>query len=310
MALIDRFCRPMHTLAGFVRKIWFLFPNDELFLRIIYRLEMGHWLDLKNPQTFTEKIQWLKLYDRKPEYTRMVDKITAKEYVSEIIGKEYIIPTLGVWDHFEDIDFSMLPDAFVLKTNHGSGGSDVVICRDKTNFDYLEAKRILERSLKGNCYHKYREWPYKDVKPQIFAEELLAEVKDDNIQTKSVKNSEIFDYKFFCFDGKVKFYKIDFGRFINHHANYYSVNGEFLDFCEKDFPSSNSTIIEIPPNIDKMINLSEKLSEGFRFLRVDLYNIAGRIYFGELTFYPASGFELFEPAESDKDIGKFLKLRI
>ena len=291
-----------HTLAGLMRKIWFLFPNDELYLRIIYRLEMGHRLDLKNPQTFTEKIQWLKLYDRKPEYTRMVDKITAKEYVSEIIGKEYIIPTLGVWDHFDDIDFSILPDAFVLKTNHGSGGSDVVICRDKTNFDYLGAKRKLERSLKGNCYRRYREWPYKNIVPRIFAEELL--------DVGGGKHNDITDYKFFCFNGEPKYCQVIQDRHSKETIDFFDMgwrHKEFIGLNPKAVPAE--IVPECPKTLNRMIDIARKLSIGKNFARIDLYEVGDTCYFGEITLYPASGFGVFKPAESDKKIGKILEIK-
>lgn len=296
--------RPGHAIASIVRRLWFLFPNDKLYLSIIYYLEIGHRLNLHNPQSFTEKLQWLKLHDRNPKYIRMVDKVSAKEYVADIIGEDYIIPTLGVWKKFDDIDFSSLPHKFVLKCNHGGGGSGIIICHDKNHLDKNKARRILESTLKNNCYPKYREWPYKDIKPLIFAEKLLEE-QSDLINDHC---SEVLDYKFFCFDGKVKFYKIDFGRFTNHHANYYSPDGEFLGFSEEAFPSDKNANITIPKNLDHMIQLAEKLAEGHMFLRVDFYNCMGAIYFGELTFYPASGFGRFTPDSYDKEIGKLLRI--
>lgn len=287
-----------HSALGvaLLHRLAFVFP-DKLYLELMFRLKMGYPLDLKNPQTFNEKLQWLKLYNRKPEYTQMVDKYAVKEYVAQIIGKEYIIPTTGVWDKFGQIDFSALPERFVLKTTHGGGGGGVAICNDKEHFDTAEAKRKLGKSLSVDIYRNLREWPYKNVKRRIIAEEYMQD-----------GSGELKDYKFFCFNGRVEFFKIDFDRFVDHHANYYDRNGKLLPFGEADLPPVPDKKLEIPHNIQEMIVLAEKLSAGIPFLRVDLYNIDGKIYFGELTFFPASGMGRFAPSKYDYILGNYINL--
>ena len=287
-----------HSALGIalLHRLAFIFP-DKLYLELMFRLKMGYPLDLKNPQTFNEKLQWLKLYNRRPEYTQMVDKYAVKEYVAQIIGKEYIIPTTGVWDKFGQIDFSALPERFVLKTTHGGGGGGVAICNDKEHFNTAEAKRKLGKSLSVDIYRNLREWPYKNGKRRIIAEEYMQD-----------GSGELKDYKFFCFNGRVEFFKIDFDRFVDHHANYYDRNGKLLPFGEADLPPVPDKKLEIPHNIQEMIVLAEKLSAGIPFLRVDLYNIDEKIYFGELTFFPASGFGRISPEQYDRIIGKSLEL--
>ena len=270
---------------------------DKLYLSLRYRCRMGHWINWKNPKTFTEKIQWLKLYNRNQEYTKMVDKYAVKDYVAGIIGEDYIIPTLGVWDRPEDIDWDSLPEQFVLKTTHGGGGGGVVICKDKNTFDREQAVAKLSQSLNSDIYKSFREWPYKNVPRRIIAEKFMT-------NNKSELSSELNDYKFFCFNGKVKFFKVDFGRFVEHHANYYSPEGELLEFGEQGLEPDPNYPIELPANLREMISLAEKLSENEPFLRVDFYNVKGKIYFGELTFYPASGMSKWTTEEADVTIGK------
>lgn len=271
---------------------------DELFLRLKYYFSMGSRLNLKNPKLFQEKIQWLKLHDRKPEYTRLVDKYAVKDYVANMIGNKYIIPTLGVWDRPEDIDFDALPDKFVLKTTHGGGGGGVAICHNKSHFDKEGAKRHLAKSLKADIYRSLREWPYKNVPRRIIAEELL----------ETSGNTDLYDYKFFCFNGKVEYFKIDFGRFKEHHANYYDCNGNLMPFGEADLPPIPEHQLEIPHNLADMITIAETLSKGFKFIRIDLYNLSGRIYFGEMTFYPASGLGPFTSPEWNLKMGDLIKI--
>lgn len=273
---------------------------DKLFLQLLYFFEMGKPLNLKKPQTFQEKLQWLKLNNRQTIMTTMVDKFAVKQFVTERIGERYVIPTIGVWDNADEIDFNKLPEKFVLKTTHGGGGGGVVICRNKCAFDFAGAKRLLNRSLKQDIYSHFREWPYRDVPRRIIAEQLL-ELPD---------NSEVYDYKIFCFNGKPRFLKVDFGRFVEHHANYYDLNWKLLPFGEEGLMPVSTHKIAKPSNIDEMLDLAVKLSEGYPFLRVDFYNIAGRIYFGELTFYPGSGMIHFSPIEWDIKLGNMLDLNI
>ncbi len=270
---------------------------DKIFLKILYKKRIGRKLDFKYPKTFTEKLQWMKVYDRKPIYSVMVDKYNVKEYVSKKIEKKHVIPTLGIWDSFEDINFDLLPNQFVLKCTHDSAST--VICKDKSDFSYDEARKIINKCLNRNYYWVGREWPYKNVKPRVLAEQLL----------QSSDNQDIKDYKFFCFNGKVKCFKIDFDRFSNHRANYYSKNLKLMNFGEKAFPPDFDRIVNIPDNIDKMIEIAEKLSYSFHFVRIDLYSVNNEIYFGEFTFYPTSGFGSFIPNDADEMLGGWMELK-
>lgn len=435
----------LHNRAQFcdsIVKNFFGFLPDKLYLSLRYRCQMGHWINWRNPKTFTEKLQWLKVYDYKPEYTQMVDKLAVKDYVAERIGQEYIIPTLGVWDRVEDIDWDSLPDQFVLKTTHGGGGCGVVVCPNKANLDKAMAIKKLQISMQSNAGNTYREKPYLNVPRKIIAEKFIAVHKPKqnnkvadlpdykffcfngepkflyisdspnhelaflntdwskaefgrsdykpltNIPPKPenldemldiarklskgkahvrvdlynvnkhiyfgeltsytgagfipftpkeydkvlgemlnlpsggvkfcIRNNEIIkikqdnsfedlkDYKFFCFNGKVKCFKIDFGRFVEHHANYYSPEGKLLPFGEKGLEPDPNHIEIMPENLNDMISIAEQLSNGFKFLRVDLYNIKGKIFFGELTFYPAAGMLPFVPEKWDDKLGKYL----
>lgn len=261
---------------------------------------MGNELNLNNPQTFNEKIQWLKLYDRHPEYTMMVDKYAAKQYVASKIGDDYIIPTLGVWTKFDEIDFDKLPNQFVLKCTHDSGG--LVICKDKSTLDITAAKRKIEHCLKRKYYYIHREWPYKNVPPRIIAEKYMT----DNVNTST--NETLKDYKFYCFDGKVRFLMINSDRNskMSTKADYFDRDFNWLDFT---WGYEHANVRPVKPDcFDEMISISEKLSKGLPHVRVDLYECNGQIYFGELTFYDGSGFDKIEPIEWDYKIGKMLKL--
>lgn len=289
------------TLARVIRKIEQDYNihifSDKKYVEAIYLLVFGEKLNLKKPKTFNEKLQWLKLYDHNPEYTKMVDKYEVKKYVESIIGKGYTIPTLGVYDRFSDIDFNRLPDKFVLKCTHDSGG--IVICRNKELFNREEAKKKLEKALNRNFYYVGREWPYKNVKPRIIAEQYMEDDTDGDLK----------DYKFFCFNGKVKFFKVDFNREQFHRANYYDCNGNLLSFGEVICPPDFNKNIVMPSNLNKMIKLAEKVSVDKCFVRVDFYSLSDKdIKFGEITFYPASGFGKFIPNEEDKKIGEMLNV--
>mgnify|MGYP002516802147 CR=1 FL=1 len=294
---------PSSTLAAIIQRMNFLFPSEKLYLKVIFRLRMGYKLDLDNPKTFSEKLQWLKLFNRKPEYTQMVDKYEVKKYVANIIGNEYIIPTLGVWDRFDDIDFDILPNQFVLKTTNGGGGGGVIICKDKTSFNIGKAKSILERSLKQDIYRTLKEWPYKNVKKRIIAETYLTEdISIDN------PTGDLVDYKFYCFNGETKAVVIATER--------HSQTGVCFDYFDKEFnhlpfeqggPNSKN-VVNKPKLYEEMWNIADRLSEGLPHVRVDLYCIKGHIYFGELTFFDASGFAKFKPAEWDYKFGEWIKL--
>lgn len=271
--------------------------NDEEYLKKLFKCHMKRELNLDNPQTFNEKLQWLKLYDRKPEYTTMVDKYAVKKYVADIIGEEYIIPTLGVWNHFDEIDFDKLPNQFVLKCTHDSGG--IVICKDKNKLDLKSAKKKIEKCLKRNYYWSSREWPYKDVKPRIIAEPYM----------EDSKAYELIDYKFMCFNGEVKCSFTCSERFSEDglKVTFFDKDWNVMPF-ERHYPASKNPPKK-PINYDKMIQFSEQLSKGILFVRVDFYEINGQLFFGELTFYPGGGFEEFTPEEWDYKLGDFLKLK-
>lgn len=269
--------------------------SDEKFL--IYRgLDRGFNFDLKNPKTFNEKLQWLKLHDRNPLYTKLVDKYEVKNYIKDVLGEEYIIPTIGVYDSFEDINFDELPNEFVIKCTHDS--ASVIICKDKNNFDLLECKKKIDNAMKRNYYYGGREWPYKNVKPRILIEKYMC---DDKLQ-------ELRDYKFFAFDGRVEYFKVDFDRFTNHGANYYDKNKNLTDIGEVVCPPNFDKKIEFPKTIDKMIELASKLSENIPFVRVDFYDVNGHIYFGEMTFYPASGYGKFIDEKWDDKLGSLIDI--
>lgn len=272
--------------------------SDEDFIKLLFKAEMGYDPDLENPKTFNEKLQWIKLYDHNPLYTKMVDKIAVKDYVREKIGDEHIIKTLGIWDSYDDIDFETLPEQFVLKCNHDSGG--LVIVKDKEKMDRKMVRKTISSSLRINYYKKYREWPYKNVQPRIIAETYVVDEATNSLN----------DYKFFCFNGKVKCFKIDFNRFVKHQANYYDENCNLLPFGEKDFPRDSSADIKMPPVIDEMKKIAEIIAAGHPFLRVDLYYANNHIYFGEITFFPASGFGKIEPVEWDSILGEWINLEM
>lgn len=426
-------------------KLALLIP-DRWYIMAKYYKNFGKLPNLRNPKTFNEKLQWLKLHDHRSEYTQMVDKYEAKKYVAEIIGDEYIIPTLGVWDRAEDIDFGALPEQFVLKATHDSGR--VIICKDKSRLNTAKAIEEMKHSLNRNFYAVTREWPYKNVKPRIIAEQYMQE--DDGSELKDYKvhnfngvprvilvcqnrfkesgltedfysqqwerldisrpshpnskeetprpqeldtmlklskklsatvpfmrtdfytinhhvyfgeitlypasgsvpfvpaevdqllgswidlhpgatveiltgggklliynNLYIFlrhnvcdslnDYKFFCFNGIPKFFKIDFGRFTEHHANYYDIDGNLQPFGEQEFPPKPEKKLPLPQTLPTMTEIARKLSQGIPFVRVDLYEINGKVYFGELTFFPASGTGKLTPPEWNEKVGDLLE---
>lgn len=272
---------------------------DSMFIRIKYFYHFHRLPNLKNPTTFTEKIQWLKLHDRKPLYTKMVDKYEAKKYIAHIIGEQYIIPSYGVWDSFDDIDFDSLPNQFVLKTTHDCGG--VVICRDKSKFDKQKACDILNAHLRINYYYEGREWPYKNVRPRILAEAFM-----ENDLTGDLK-----DYKFFCFDGCVKALFVAADRQSKEEETKFDFYDEHFKHLDIRNGHPNSTnIIDKPVNFELMKQLAAKLSKGFPHLRVDFYEVNGLVYVGELTFSHYSGMVPFDPPKWDKLFGNWISIKI
>ena len=270
--------------------------KDDNYLRLSFLCSMGYKLDLSNPVTFNEKLQWLKLYDRKEIYTSMVDKFEAKNFIGTLVGKQYVIPTLGIYNNFDEINFDNLPNQFVIKCTHDSGG--LVVVKDKSHFNKKNAKKVINKSLKVNYFYPGREWPYKNIKPRIIVEKYM----------EDEKTHELRDYKFFCFNGKVKIFKIDYDRMIDHHANYYDKSGNLIHCGEILCPPDYNRNIDLPVNLKKMIKFAEILSANIPFLRVDFYEIDSKIYVGELTFYPASGFGKFTDSSFDYELGNFLDL--
>lgn len=276
--------------------------NDERFIRLKYYASMGKILHLKNPVTFNEKLQWLKLYDRNPAYTQMVDKYAAKEYVANIIGKEYIIPNYGVWEKPEEIDFDSLPDQFVLKVTHDSGG--LVICRDKSKLNREHVVEKLNKSLQRDYYIQSREWPYKNVKKQIIAEVYMEDEQSGHGLT---------DYKFFCFNGIPRFLYVSQG--LEDHTtakiSFFDFEGKRLPFSRSDYRPFEKNI-ELPKQFEKMIEIAKVLANEVAnsFVRIDLYSINGDIYFSEITFFPCGGMVPFDPPEWDKKMGEWIELPI
>jgi hypothetical protein len=286
---------PSHIFVGLGRRGFLKWMPDSLFLKIIFKSSCGYSLNLKNPKTFNEKIQWLKLYGNLKKYTNLVDKYEVRKYIAETIGEEYLIPLIGIWDRVEDIDFNKLPKQFVLKCNHDSGS--VVICKDKSSFDIRKAKKILKKYLRRNFYYPTREPQYKNIKPRIICEKYMIDES----------GTELKDYKFFCFNGEPKIIQVDFDRFINHKRNLYNIEWNYVpvSIC---YPTDSSRIINMPRKLKEMLSFAKTLSENIPHVRVDFYLIQDRIYFGELTFTHGTGFEKFEPKEFGFEMGSWLEL--
>lgn len=272
-----------------------LFP-DKLYIRLQYRHLLGYWPNLDNPKTFHEKVQWLKLHDRKPIYTQMVDKYEAKSFIAKKVGAEYVIPTLGIYNSVDEIDYDKLPDQFVIKTTHDSG--TVIVCRNKEKLDKKYVKKFISKRLRRKIYYSEREWPYKDVKPRIIIEQLIGPECDD-----------IWDYKFFCFDGKPEVMFVVTNRFKEggHKADFFDMNGNHLDVTQPGF-ENNPVRPVLPPCFDKMKELASVLSAGIPQLRVDFYYVDDKIYVGELTFSDSGGYSPFIPDEWNIRMGNCINL--
>lgn len=282
-------------------KIFSCFFSDKQYLKLLFPMRVGYKLNLDNPQTFNEKLQWLKLNYHKPEFTTMVDKYLAKEYVANKIGAEHVIPLLGVWNKPEDIDFDKLPNQFVLKCNHTSGVG-LIICKDKNMLDKNKAIEELTRGLKDNYYKRNYEWPYKDVKRVIIAEEY----KEDE------SGFELKDYKLYCFNGEPKFCQVDFGKSKgktrrDFTRNIYDMDWNLLD-VKYSHPNDPQRIIQKPSQFEQMKEFARILSQGEPFMRTDFYNIGDNILFSEITFYPIAGMGIFNPKSWDKKLGEMIKL--
>lgn len=271
------------------------FLPDKLYLKLKYYAAFEKKLDLQNPKTFNEKLQWLKLYDRRPIYTQMVDKYEVRRYVAATVGERYLIPLLGVWDKFEDIDFSRLPDEFVLKCTHDSGG--LVICKDRNSLDIEAARKKIKRCLNRNYFYHGREWPYKNVKPRIIGEKYLVDES----------GSELKDYKIFNFEGKAKMIQVDYNRFSEHKRNLYTAEWQYIDAAIQ-YPTHPEIVIDKPRTLATMLELASKLSEGYPHVRTDFYSIKDKVFFGEITFYPESGFGQFTPEAFGRGMGDWINL--
>lgn len=271
--------------------------DDKTIIESLYKVKFGKKLNLENPVTYNEKLQWIKLYDRNPQYTVLVDKYGVREYIKEKIGEKYLIPLIGVWEKPEDIDMEKMPEKFVLKCTHDSGG--IRICKDKNTFDFEEAKAFLNHRLKKSGYTSGREWPYKDVPRRIIAEKYM----EDN------ETRELRDYKFFTFDGEVKALFVARDRQTPGEEvkfDYFDENYNVLPI--KQDHQNSKEIPAKPHRFDDMKALAEKLGKGIPHVRVDFYEVNGEIYFGEMTFFHHSGFEPFYPDEWDNIFGSWLKL--
>ena len=274
------------------------FLPDKRHIKWMYYASFGKHPNLDNPVTFNEKLQWLKLYDRNPLYTHLVDKYEVKEYVEGKIGSQYVIPTYGIWRNFNDIDFNSLPNQFVLKTTHDGGGAGVVICENKNGLDIEKARERIQGSLRRDVYQDLREWPYKDVPHRILAEKLL-----DN------EGQPLQDYKIHCFNGEPKFILVCKDRYEKSGLteDFYDCMWGHIPVRRPKHPNS-VTPIEMPSELTEMLKLSRVLSAGIPFVRTDYYVSSGQIYFGEMTFYPTSGYTAFVPEEYDNIFGQWLKL--
>lgn len=287
-----------HLIFAIYRRIPWIIPDDELYLKIYYWLSLRKPLNLNSPYLFNEKLQWLKLNDRRSEYTMMADKNLVKQYVARIIGPEYVVPCLGVWDSPKSIDWDTLPEQFVLKTNHDGGGNGIVICNDKSKINKKKAIKELRRSLNRNTFMIGREWPYKNIKKKIIAEKYL----EDN------KYGELRDYKFFCFNGTPKLLYVASERGKKDRANF-----DFFDMAYNHLNISNGhplsrNPLDKPQSFELMKELAVKLSRGIPFIRIDFYEVNGKPYFGEFTFYHLGGTGTFEPSEWDKILGEWITL--
>lgn len=268
---------------------------DKLYLKCMYRIVTGKRLNLKNPTTFNEKLQWLKLYYRKPEFTDMVDKYEVRKYISQLIGEKYLVPLIGVWNSFDEINFSDLPNKFVLKCTHDCDG--IVICKNKKELDIRASRKRIKSCLRRNFYYQGREWPYKNVKPRLIVEKYINDSNSD----------QLTDYKIFCFNGIPKIIQVDYDRFSGHKRQFFDTDWNRLDLSFH-FPSDNSKTINKPSLLNDMLCLAKKLSSGFPHLRTDFYIVDDKILVGEMTFFHGTGMGKWTPESFDKLMGNWLTL--
>lgn len=269
--------------------------SDKTYLQLTYRVFVGKKLHLNNPKGFNEKLQWLKLYDRDPKYPSMVDKYLVRDYIKNVIGEEYLVPIVGVWDNFDDIGINSLPDKFVIKCTHDSGSA--IVCKDKSSFDWEAARKKITRCLNRDMFYWGREWPYKGLTPRIICEHFLDNGTDD-----------LEDYKFMCFNGEPKMVFTCTERRSEEglKVTFFDMDWNKLPFY-RHYPASSKQI-EKPSQYDKMVQLAKVLSKDMPFVRIDFYEVKGKVYFGEITFYPGCGFEEFHPDEWDNKLGEMIKI--
>lgn len=305
----NRYLHALRSLAQNPRKLLIYMNSahllnrvpDERFLRMLWKARFGSELNLEAPRTFNEKMQWLKLYDRDPLHTVMVDKYAVKAYVSPLIGSEHVIPTLGVWTDPEQIDFKSLPDRFVLKCNHTSG-EGLILCKDKSRLDREKAVSSLKKALKDDYYYTYREWPYKDVPRKVLAEPYM-----EDREAVSLGLDTLPVYKFFCFEGEPRVIQtIQNDKMPNESIDYFDPDWALLPF-RQNYPNS-AVSTPRPSQLEQMLSMARKLSAGFHFLRVDLYEINGEIYFSEFTFFSDAGFAPFDPPEWNDTLGSWIRI--
>lgn len=300
--MIERIKTFMHNPVYFITspasKGYLNWVPDAIYLKILYRLSLGESCNLKNPVKYNEKLQWLKLHDRKPEYEKMVDKYEVRAYIAEKLGEEYLIPCYGVYDSFEQIDFSKLPEQFVLKCTHDSGS--VEICKDRNAFDIKKAGERLTEALKKNYYNTYREWPYKNVKPRIIAEKFMVDEAVDDLR----------DYKVMCFNGEAKLIEVHENRFARDRGytqTFYDREWNKLEIAQDGYMPEDDKR-EKPAKLEEMLALSETIAKDMYHARIDWYLIADKLYFGEITFYDGSGFTKFADEKDDIFLGGLIEL--
>lgn len=292
---------PLKPFGFIIRHYFSWIKNDRLYLKLLFFFETkGKILHLGTPLTFSEKIQWLKLYNHNPDYSKMVDKLAVKAYVEEIIGKEHVIPTLGVWERGESIDWDKLPNKFVLKTTNGGGNTGVVICKDKNSFDEGLAIEKLNASLKHDIYRFLREWPYKNVNPLIIAEQYIDPEPGMN---------DLSDYKWYCFNGEPKYCQLIQGRTTRETIDFYNSDWNHQDFVGLNpLAGQSSKLAQRPKQLDVQLSIARKLSKDIPFVRIDLYEVGGQVFFGEMTFYPMSGMGSFRPQKYNEQLGALITL--
>lgn len=288
---------PQYFITSPASKGWLNWVPDSLYLKVLYRVIMGRKLNLRNPKEYNEKLQWLKLNDRKPEYSTMVDKYEVRGYIEDLLGDKYLIPCLGIYDSVDDIDIDALPNRFVLKCTHDSGS--VEICKDKSSFDIEGARHRLSQAMKRNYYATYREWPYKYVKPRIIAEGYL-----------EGDGGDLKDYKVMCFNGEAKIIEVHENRFVEgkvHTQTFYDREWGIVPLTQVETVTVDRPS-EQPKQLEEILRLSELIAKNMYHARIDWYIEGDKIYFGEITFFDGSGFESFSTPEMERMLGDMINL--